>query len=115
MLVALDLDGTIDADPAVFGSLMQALHAAGHRVVILTGGSAKKVGKDEVQAKCGYLNELGVGHCWDEIVVFGDPPHEAKAAWCAKHAVDLLIDNSTKTAKAAAGVCTVLVPWASKE
>lgn len=115
MLVAVDVDGTIDADPATFGSLMQALTAAGHRVAVLTGASGKKVTPDEVAAKADYLNELGVGHCYDRLVVFGDPPHKAKAKWCRKHGVSLLIDNSTKTAPLAAKVTTVLVPWASAD
>lgn len=115
MLVAVDVDGSADSDPATFGSVMQALKAAGHQVAVLTGASSDHVTKNDLAEKCGYLNSLGLGHCWDQLVVFGDPPHKAKAKWCAKHGVDLLIDNSTKTAKAAAGACTVLVPWATKE
>lgn len=107
------MDGTIDSNPATFGALMQALRAAGSRVVVLTGSSAPKVSKDEMAAKAQYLNSLGLGHCYDQLVVVGAPPHQAKADWCAKHGADLLVDNSTDTAALADKVCTVLVPWAS--
>lgn len=114
MLVCLDIDGTIDADPVSFESLMSALTAAGHRVVILTGCSSKKPGPRDLADKRRYLNSIGVGHCYDEVVVFGDPPHKAKAKWLKKHNADILIDNSVKNAQLAASFCTVLMPWNNK-
>lgn len=113
MLAAFDLDGTVDSDPAVFGALMQALRAAGSRVVVLTGASGKHVPKQELAAKADYLSSLGLGHAYDKLVVVGSPPHKAKATWCEKHHADLLVDNATDTAVLAAKFCTVLVPWAS--
>ncbi len=113
MRVAFDIDGTLDEDPSVMASLMNALRAAGHDVVVLTGASDKKPTKADWQAKAEYLNSLGMGSAYDQLVVFGDPPHKAKAKWIKKHNVDLLVDNSAENADLAEGNCTVLVPWNS--
>ncbi len=113
MHVGVDIDGTADLDPSVMGSLMMALRAAGHRVTILTGASAKKPTQQDLEEKAQYLRSLGQQACWDDMVVFGDPPHKAKAKWIKKNHVDLLIDNSAMNAKKAARYCTVLVPWNS--
>lgn len=111
--VGVDIDGTADQDPSVMASLMMALKAAGHRVTILTGASAKKPTQQDLDEKANYLNELGQGACWDDMVVFGDPPHKAKAKWIKHNKVDLLLDNSAMNADLAAKHCTVLVPWNS--
>ncbi len=95
------------------GSLMSALKAAGHTVVILTGCSAKKPTQQDVDEKTQYLQSLGLGSAWDEIVVFGDPPHKAKAKWIKKNKVDLLVENSAENAALAEKYCTVLVVWNS--
>ena len=113
MRVAFDIDGTTDLDPSVFASLMSALKAAGHNVVILTGCSEKKPTQQDLDEKAQYLKSIGQGSCWDELVVFGDPPHKAKAKWVKKNHVDLLIDNSAENADLAAKHCVVLVPWNS--
>lgn len=113
MIVGVDLDGTIDADPATMQSLMTALRAAGHVVIVMTGCSTDQPTQQDVADKIGYLNSLGLGHCWDEIVVFPAPPHKAKAKFCRKRNVSLLIDNNAKNAKFASEFCTVLVPWNS--
>lgn len=94
-------------------SLMNALRAAGHNVVILTGSSEKKPTQADWDNKAGYLKSLGMAGAWDKLVVFGDPPHKAKAKWVAKHNVDLLLDNSAENAELSAKYCTVLVPWNS--
>lgn len=112
--IAVDINGTIDAAPAVFESLLSALRAAGHQVVILTGCSAPKPTKQDVAEKAQLLESLGCGACYDKLVVFGDPPHKGKAKWCKKHNVDCLIDNSVKNAQLASKYTTVLLPWASK-
>lgn len=111
----MDIDGTVDANPAVYESLMMALRDAGHRVAVLTGASAGKVTKDELAEKCQYLTEMGLGCAWDDLVVFASPPHKAKAKWVKKHGASLLIDNSTKTAPLASKFTTVLVPWATAD
>jgi putative intracellular protease/amidase len=112
--VAFDIDGTIDSAPADFQSLMEALRAAGNHVVVLTWCSAKKPTKKDRAEKAEYLEHLGCGHCYDKLVVFGDPPHKAKAKWCKKHKVDILVDNSVKNAQLASDYCTVLLPWNTK-
>lgn len=115
MILAIDVDGTADADPGMFCALMCAVKAAGGRVVVLTGASDSTIQPGEMQAKAEYLSKLGLGHAWDELVVFPSPPHAAKAQWCKDNGVDVLIDNSIKTAKKATSFCTVLVPWATRE
>ncbi len=111
---AFDINGTIDANPVLYESLMSALMAAGHDVVVLTGCSEPTPTQADVAEKAHLLNTLGVGHCYKTLVVFGDPPHKAKAKWCKKNGVDMLIDNSVKNAQLAAKYCTVLLPFATK-
>ena len=48
----------------------------------------------------------------NEIAVFADPPHEAKAEWLKDHNASLLFDNSKKNAKLAP--CLALVPWQTR-
>lgn len=114
MLVGVDIDGTVDADPPVFLSLMQALRAAGHRVVILTGCSADKVEPEDIAQKKEYLQKLGLAEAYDQIVVFGNPTDDLKAEWLKANGAELLIDNDKSNAKAAAGTCLVLVPWQTR-
>jgi hypothetical protein len=104
--VGLDLNGTIDEDPVTFQSLMEALMAAGHQVVVLTGCSSKKVTPKDIEEKAEYLNSIGCGHCYDKLRVFGDPPHKAKAKWIHKHKLDLYIDNSVQNCQLAAPFTT---------
>ena len=115
-IYAYDIDGTIDENPAGFGSQMVAQKQAGHRVVILTGCSAPKPTPQDLQDKAEYLQSLGVGDAYDQLVVFGDPPHKAKAKWC-KHNMgsdDVLYENSVKNAQLAAKYVTVCLVWNSK-
>ena len=113
MHVGVDLDGTVDLDPANMASLMTALRAAGHRVSVLTGASTKHPTQDDLDNKADYLRELGMGSAWDSLVVFPSPPAKPKAKWCRKHHVDILIDNDANNAQAASKHCAVLVPWNS--
>ncbi len=112
MLVAFDIDGTVDANPPIYLSLMQALRAAGQRVVILTGCGAEKPELQDIADKEDYLQHLGLGAAYDQLVVFGDPTADLKAEWLKANHADLLIDNSKTNAKAAP--CLVLVPWQTK-
>lgn len=113
MKVACDIDGAADLDPQVMQSVMSSLLAAGHQVVILTGCSSPEPTQQDLDEKAHYLNSIGQGACWDLLVVFGDPPHKAKAHWIRDNKVDLLIDNSESNATLASKYCIVLVPWAS--
>lgn len=112
--VAFDLDGTLDADPVDFESLMAALKAAGHHIVVITGASTKKPTAQDYAEKAEYLSSLGMAHVYDELVVFGDPPHKKKAKYCKTHGVNILVDNSVKNAQLASKYCTVLLPWNNK-
>ena len=115
MLVGVDIDGTADADPPVFLSLMQALRAAGSRVVILTGVAGEaQVTPADVAAKKEYLQGLGLGEAYDQLVVFGGPHVQEKAEWIKNNGVDALIDNDRGNAQAASQYCLVLLPWATR-
>lgn len=126
MLVAVDLDGTIDAAPAELRSTMTALRAAGHLVIVCTGGQGDT--PEELQscaeAKRDYMATLGVvlGTAYDELVVVQHPDTaapgdyaEAKATYLEQRGCDVLIDNDKGNAKAAMDRMLVLVPWASRE
>ena len=116
MLIACDIDGTIDSDPATFQWLLSAVRQAGGQVAILTGvHGASTVTQADVQEKADYLDQLGFT-AYDQLVVFpgdSDLP-QAKADWCRAHGADLLIDNSKSNARAASECCLVLVPWATR-
>ncbi len=114
-LAAFDIDGTIDAEPSLMQGLMSALKAAGHQVVVLTGCGTEKAEPSDILAKTEYLQSLGCGSCYDQLVVLGDPTDELKAEWLKTHNADVLVDNDKGNAKAAAGICPVLVPWASRK
>lgn len=111
MKVAFDLDGTADSDPVVFGNLMQALRKRGDKVIVLTGCDSTPVTQADVDEKADCLRRLGLGNCYDKLKVVSNPPAKAKAKWCAKHNVALLIDNSLMNAQLAPTGTTVLVPW----
>jgi hypothetical protein len=113
MLFAFDLDGTLDADPEVFLALMQALRTSGNRVVVATGYSGP-VTPEVITAKKEYLATLGFANAYDELVVFADPPTEAKAAWLKTNRADCLIDNNRANAEVVSANCLVLVPWATR-
>ena len=114
MLVAFDIDGTLDANPPIYLSLMQALRAAGQRVVVVTGCSNAKVEPQDILAKTEYLQNLGLGEAYDQLVVLADPAPENKAAWLKANHADLLVDNAVANVKAAPGSCLCLVPWATR-
>lgn len=113
---AIDIDGTISADPSAFCDLMCALKAGGNIVCILTGTGKGGPSGATMQSKLDYLQSVGVTKCWDNIaLVTGDIPMQ-KALWCQQHNVDVVIDNDKDNAKAliAAGIPLVLVPWATR-
>ena len=114
MLVACDIDGTLDSEPRVMQSLLMALRAAGHKVVIVTGCSTTQVTQADIDDKTGYLQSLGCANCYDQLVVVADPADENKAAWLKSNKADLLIDNAIANAKAAKDICPVLVLWQSR-
>lgn len=119
MKIAVDLDNCIDAAPKQFQSMLSAFMAAGHDVTILTGCANDPMTPDDWTEKANYLNSIGCGTCWDDMVILshanGDLPN-LKAKWCDDNSVDLLIDNSKDNARAAtsAGIPLVLVPWATR-
>lgn len=118
-LFAVDIDGTITADPALFAWLFRAIRQAGGTVAILTGAHGQTtVTPQDVQAKQSLLDQLGIGD-YAQLVVFPDPEDgsiaTAKSAWCEAHGAMVLIDNRKSTATSAAqGSCLVLVPWATR-
>ena len=119
MKTVLDLDNTIDANPAQFQSIMSALLACGHYVIVLTGTSDATATQQDWQAKCDYLTSLGCSQCWNELVVVshtGGDIADTKAQWLQTNDVHCFIDSTMANAKAAnkIGVPLVLVPQGSK-
>lgn len=121
MRVAVDIDGTIDAAPRQLQSIMSALRACGHTIIVVTGSQQAPVTETDWSQKANYLNQLGCGACWDELVVLANPSGadlpDMKSQWLADNQVDVFIDNNVANCKAAtaAGIPLVLCPWASKE
>ena len=115
MLVATDLDGTLDANPPLFQHVLSALQAAGDEIAVLTGVRATTVSPADQQAKRDYLQQLGIT-AYSRLVIFPDDGNlpRAKADWCRRNRVALLIDNDRANAQAAANDCLVLVPWATR-
>jgi hypothetical protein len=111
MKVAIDLDGTIDSDPVMFRKLMVALRERGDKVIVLTGCHNCPVTEADKTAKKVKLAGLGLAGCYNKLKVVPNPPAKAKAEYCAKHDVALLIDNSMMNAQLAPAGTTVLVPW----
>lgn len=95
---AVDLDGTIDTDPAAFSQLMTDWRQTGATVTVLTGN-------DQADS---CLQELGVSpSSYDQVVILPDVDLPAeKAAWCTANAVTVLVDNnpSNCATAAAAGI-----------
>ena len=110
MKVAFDLDGTLDSNEGI-RDLMKKLHKAGHKTVVLTGSHVFPVTDIEKAEKRAKLSGLGLGGDYDKLKVYPNPPGNAKAAYCAKHNVSLMIDNSLSNAQLAPAGTTVLVPW----
>ena len=114
MNVAFDLDGTLDTSPYVMQALVSALHAAGHKITVMTGASEATPSAAMVKQKWSALKQLGLADLINELVVIGDPPHAQKAALCKKLKVDLLVDNSVQNAKLCSEHCLVMLPWNTK-
>jgi phosphoserine phosphatase len=112
VLIAFDLDGTLSADPSLV-KLMKDLKGRGNKVVVLTGSHICPVTKAEKKMKKDELNALGLKGVYDKLKVYPNPPGKAKAEWCKKHDVSILIDNSLSNAQLAPDSTTVLVPWKS--
>ena len=115
MLYAVDIDGTIDAFPAAFLGMMQALKACGHAVHVVSGVDAPVVTQQDMDAKAAYLVSLGCGEAYTRLVLVPDPHAENKASYLREAGADMLWDNSKANAQAAIDICPVLVPWQSRE
>lgn len=110
MHVCFDLDGTLDASEAT-RKLMKKLYDHGHKVSVLTGCPHHPVTDEDKAEKKIKLAGLGLGKSYHKLKVVSNPPAIPKAAWCRKHNVDILIDNSMMNAQMAPDSTTVLVPW----
>lgn len=121
MRVAVDIDGTLDANPREMQSIMSSLAAAGHIVSIVTGTSDGPPTQQDFDNKAAYMANLGCAECWHDLTLIAHPGGtdqlaQVKAKWMIDNGVDVLIDNTVANVKAAsaAGVDLVLVPWASR-
>lgn len=119
MLCLLDLDGTLDAYPAELQAMMQALRAGGHQVHLVTGVTADEPTPELLDAKQAYANSLGLGACFDRLVLVSSPDGDVsaqKAHYAATVGADIAIDNNTDnvTAYAAVGVPLALLTWQTR-
>ena len=113
MRVCFDIDGTLSASPALC-KLMCDLKAHGHKVVVLTGHHSAEITKADKKSKKADLAALGLKGCYDKLHVYPEASvSQCKAAYCKKHDVPLMIDNSMKTASLTDPSTTVVVPWHS--
>jgi|SRR5215472_12098444 len=116
MLCAFDLDGCIDAFPREFQSIMSALKAAGHRIVVVTGTADVAATEQVFHEKAEYLASLGCGECYDQLIVVAHPSEDVadmKADVLEDIEASVLFDNRKKNAKKAP--CLTLVPWQSRK
>lgn len=98
---------------------MQALRASGHQVYVVTGMTGDAAPPDVVEAKRAYLRSLGMGSCYDRLIVIGSPDSNVSARKAAfAHAVgaDMAIDNNIDNVKAYSevGVALVLFTWQTR-
>jgi hypothetical protein len=99
--------------------MMSALRAAGHVVEVVTGSSGDTVTPEDAASKAQLLASLGMGECYDRLVVVPGPQSEVadrKTAYLRSVEASMLIDNRKDNCKAAtaAGILA-LCPWGSKE
>lgn len=115
MNVGFDIDGTIDAFPRVFQSLISALATAGHHVFIITGVDADTVTQADIEAKRLYLVSMGIV-TYTSLIVCPTPHAENKARVIQEQDIELFIDNDKGNVKAAAksGAVSLLL-WNAKQ
>lgn len=114
MKIACDLDGAITAAPKKFAKLLGALHQAGEKITILTGGNPDK----DVDTKTGLLDDAGCADCYDQLVIVdSNGVAENKAKWLVKNDIDVFIDNDLANCgtAVAAGVPLVLAVLTNDE
>ena len=113
MKVALDLDGTISADPEGFQHLASSLRAKGHKVVVLSGCHHDPITPECKAEKKAYLKELGF-KAYDKLKVYPQTSAaQDKGRYCREHNVALAVDNSLRNVQLMPQTTTVLVPWHS--
>jgi hypothetical protein len=116
VLVAVDLDDTIDAFPQEMRTIMTSLVACGHTVWVVTGVEEPDPTTEDCQQKEFLLTQLGfkLDVQYDNLICLPPPHPENKAQWLSDNGADILIDNDKANAAAAAGICLVLVPWQTR-
>lgn len=118
MVVATDLDGTLTDYAEQLKPVLDALRAAGHTVVVLSGDRREPITDADWEFKRQRLEDLGLGDSYDRLVVVEGPEGcvpQRKVLWMKQNDCTVLIDNSAANARAAtaAGILT-LVPWATR-
>lgn len=98
---------------------MQALRASGHQVYVVTGVTGDEPTADVVEAKHAYLRSLGMGSCYDRLVVVAAPDSNVsarKAAFARAVGADMAIDNNFDNVRAYSevGVSLVLFTWQTR-
>src|SRR5262245_66511191 len=80
MIVALDYDGTIDADPELFRQLIALFRSRGHTPIVVTSRTAGF--SDEVERTVGEVPVVYAGSVW-----------KRQAAQAAGYMVNVWIDD----------------------
>ena len=121
MRFAVDLDGTADSFTAFFIPLLAAIKQAdptGQQVwvTVLTGvDHDPPVRPEEFDEKRQYLDELGYGQLYDELVLVSRPHAENKSMWCTDNDARALFDNDKANVKALPQSCAGFLVWQTRE
>lgn len=86
LLFGIDYDGTLAADPVLFGWLICSIRMRGHEVLLVTGRSDEGKWGDEVRAA---LSDIGI----NVPIVFAANGWKRLAAEAAGYKVDIWVDD----------------------
>jgi hypothetical protein len=106
VIVCVDLDGTISADPDFYRAAMAGLRMAGVEVHVLSGTHTDEVTPEEIAEKLALLAELGIvaGCEFDAAIAVAGPEKNVpanKVAYMRHAGASVLADNDKPNCKAA--------------
>lgn len=90
MVIALDIDGTIDRHPEFFAHLSQSLSSAGHRVVVITFREDERETAAALEAWGVRFHELIVNDLDEQLTV---GVLEWKGVVCRRLGVDVFFED----------------------
>lgn len=97
--VGIDLDGTIDAYPAIFKQLITQAIANGDQVYIITGIHGNTIQQADVDAKTAYLTLLGITQ-YTKLVLTPNPIPDNKVKAIQENNIAVMYDNNLANIKA---------------